>query len=358
LADACEMFYRGGHGLFIFADNTPFLDHASVVLERLFGVTLEGNTPAKRVLTMSSASVPTSGTFCCTHLIGSGLKTLFEGDTVCYPVGNIQTQGLSVFAQSTDNHPVIFHAENNRGGRVVVDTGFTKLWVEWDSAGTERYVCNATVWLLGLDYKLNHNIPLRGANFNIPIMLGITPKNAPQEARSGKANVVLVVDGSGSVTRSQFNQMKKFSIKLAERLVKPNLVNFGVVQFATNSAVECPLMSDIDNIGYSINRMRQMGSETAFDAGLREASIMLLAGDSRASKIIIFQTDGEGTTLIAPQLRNNNKIVIYAIGVGKVRLHNLLALSGSKQNTLMCNSYDQLLTKIQKVVGEVARSTS
>jgi hypothetical protein len=40
LADACEMFYKSGRGLFIFADNTPFLDHASVVLERLFKVCL------------------------------------------------------------------------------------------------------------------------------------------------------------------------------------------------------------------------------------------------------------------------------------------------------------------------------
>lgn len=38
LADACEKFYRSGRGLFIFADNYPFLDHGSVILERLVGV--------------------------------------------------------------------------------------------------------------------------------------------------------------------------------------------------------------------------------------------------------------------------------------------------------------------------------
>jgi hypothetical protein len=45
--------------------------------------------------------VPIKGTFCSTHLIGSGLKTLFEGDTVCYPTGNLAASGLEVFAQST-----------------------------------------------------------------------------------------------------------------------------------------------------------------------------------------------------------------------------------------------------------------
>lgn len=38
LADACEQFYKSGRGLFIFADNFPFVDHANAVLERLLGV--------------------------------------------------------------------------------------------------------------------------------------------------------------------------------------------------------------------------------------------------------------------------------------------------------------------------------
>lgn len=49
-------------------------------------------------------------------------------------------------------------------GRIVVDCGFTKLlphhWVK--TAGTERYVRNAAVWLLALDYRAKIGAPLQG----------------------------------------------------------------------------------------------------------------------------------------------------------------------------------------------------
>jgi hypothetical protein len=33
------------------------------------------------------------------------------------------------------------------GKRAIVDGGFTRLYVEWDTAGTGRYVKNAAAWL-------------------------------------------------------------------------------------------------------------------------------------------------------------------------------------------------------------------
>lgn len=45
LADACELFHLSGRGLFIFADNDPFFDHANVILERIAEV-----SPDQRLL--------------------------------------------------------------------------------------------------------------------------------------------------------------------------------------------------------------------------------------------------------------------------------------------------------------------
>jgi len=52
-------------------------------------------------------------------------------------------------------------------GRIMVDCGFTKLYCNWDTAGTARYVVNATVWLLGLDYKMRVGQPLSRVNPNV-----------------------------------------------------------------------------------------------------------------------------------------------------------------------------------------------
>ncbi len=54
--------------------------------------------------------------------------------------------------------------EPENKGRVVVDCGFTKLWPTYwaQTAGTERYVRNAAVWLLALDYRMRIGAPLKG----------------------------------------------------------------------------------------------------------------------------------------------------------------------------------------------------
>ncbi|CAF4221644.1 unnamed protein product, partial [Rotaria sordida] len=38
-------------------------------------------------------------------------------------------------------------------GRLCLDCGFTKLYCEWDSAGTERYIVNASCWLAGIEKR-------------------------------------------------------------------------------------------------------------------------------------------------------------------------------------------------------------
>ncbi len=138
LADACERFHRSGRGIYIFADNEPFYDHANVVLQRIAGgAELKGSTPGQKNMTELSNSrhsgVP-AGYF-KPHLITSGLNTLYEGHTICYPC---KQGSLATLATSSDGKPALlcYNDEKGHNGRIVVDTGFTKLWTEWDKAGT------------------------------------------------------------------------------------------------------------------------------------------------------------------------------------------------------------------------------
>ena len=36
---------------------------------------------------------------------------------------------------------------SERGRRAILDGGFTRLFIDWDTAGTGRYVKNAAAWL-------------------------------------------------------------------------------------------------------------------------------------------------------------------------------------------------------------------
>lgn len=161
-ADAVYEFQQKGGGLFLWGENDPFYVHTNLVLRKLYGDTavLSGTTPAEKVLSLGDGKTP--GTF-GSHLITTGLTNLFEGRTVCF-FENIPDQ-LDSVATSTDGKAVSL-ASNAKvpahHGRVVVDCGFTKLFLHWDTAGTPRYVKNACVWLLGLDSRIANNAPLQG----------------------------------------------------------------------------------------------------------------------------------------------------------------------------------------------------
>jgi len=156
IANAIEMFCSSKNvenrfkGVFIWADNYPFVAHANYIVQKLFktDVKLEGDVECSKVL--NDSNTPTKGMFRNDHPITTGIKNLFEGVTISYPSDTIPE--LKVIATSSENKPVILCAENNsKRGRVVLDCGYTKLYTEWDSAGTGRYVSNATCWLAGID---------------------------------------------------------------------------------------------------------------------------------------------------------------------------------------------------------------
>ena len=79
------------------------------------------------------------------HMLTTGLDNLYEG----YTISTIQQHGSLT--------PVVFGSAGNlvcavydRGGqRMVLNTGFTRMWPSWwESTGTARYVINSVVWLV------------------------------------------------------------------------------------------------------------------------------------------------------------------------------------------------------------------
>eukprot|EP01112_Ceratiomyxa_fruticulosa_P011463 TRINITY_DN3108_c0_g5_i1.p1 TRINITY_DN3108_c0_g5~~TRINITY_DN3108_c0_g5_i1.p1 ORF type:complete len:318 (-),score=57.17 TRINITY_DN3108_c0_g5_i1:124-1077(-) len=161
--DDIEKFHEKGGALFIWGDNDPYFQSANQVLDRMFNIKLAGNTPGGGTLTVGDGK--TTGQF-ARHLITSGVVNLFEGITISYPENPHNLGPFEILATSTNGNTSLMYAEQGRGklpdhvGRIIVDTGFTKLYCNWDTAGTARYVLNACVWLLGLDHKLKIGAPL------------------------------------------------------------------------------------------------------------------------------------------------------------------------------------------------------
>ena len=81
------------------------------------------------------------------HLITTGLQNIYEGITI------------ATLPDNEDLTPIIYGSADNLvtavyekdGKRLILDGGFTRLFIKWDTAGTGRYVKNAAAWLVNYE---------------------------------------------------------------------------------------------------------------------------------------------------------------------------------------------------------------
>ncbi|CAF1455508.1 unnamed protein product [Rotaria sordida] len=151
---ALTAFHSAGGAIFLFADNTPYVCHASEFLRKKFGITVEGDYYGEKTMTYKENGHLQTGNF-GQHEIFTGITNLFEGSTICHPVYSTP-ESRTIFvtiATATDGNSSIAVYDppsTSTEGRLCLDCGFTKLYYKWDSAGTARYVVNASCWLLGI----------------------------------------------------------------------------------------------------------------------------------------------------------------------------------------------------------------
>jgi hypothetical protein len=148
-------FHSTGGAIFLFADNVPYISHASEFLNKKFGVTLTGDFYGCQTLTYRENGHLSQGNF-GQHDIFTGIKHLYEGNTICHPVySNPATDKVLItVATATDGNPSISVFDPpvaSTEGRLCLDCGFTKLYINWDDAGTARYIVNVSCWLAGID---------------------------------------------------------------------------------------------------------------------------------------------------------------------------------------------------------------
>jgi hypothetical protein len=113
-----KKFFDAGHGLYLWGDNAPYAQDADLVSQALFDVPLVSSPHDQGEQVVGRQAKPSE-----TGLLA--LKPLLVG---------------------TQKHIVAAYFDQ-QGKRAIVDGGFTRLYVAWDTAGTGRYVKNAAAWL-------------------------------------------------------------------------------------------------------------------------------------------------------------------------------------------------------------------
>jgi uncharacterized protein YegL len=138
-------FFSSGKGLYLWGDNEPFFADANAISEQLFSIKMSGNEEGDTVVQKKSSL--SSGGF-VDHPITTGLDFLYEGVTIAtFPTH----KDFNVLVYSSCGKPVtVVYDKNNR--RAILDGGFTRLYCNWDTAGTARYVKNAAAWLVNYEF--------------------------------------------------------------------------------------------------------------------------------------------------------------------------------------------------------------
>lgn len=156
--DAIAEFAEKKKGIFVWADNDPFVEDANAILKRLpflnTSVTINGNYAGGNVLNRHSdpANITTaSQSGFKPHLITTGLESLYEGVTISDirdPSGICEAVIIS-----SDKKGVLTALYDKDGYRLVVDGGFTRFFPQFwtKTAGTARFVTNVACYLFNFE---------------------------------------------------------------------------------------------------------------------------------------------------------------------------------------------------------------
>ncbi|XP_062980615.1 collagen alpha-6(VI) chain-like [Elgaria multicarinata webbii] len=165
-----------------------------------------------------------------------------------------------------------------------------------------------------------------------------------------KADIMFLVDSSGSIGPDNFEKMKDFMKMLVNKTdVGPDRVQIGVAQFSDINKGEFPLNKYYakTDINAAIERMSLIGETTLTGGALKFVSDYFEpAKGARPSvnKILILITDGEAQDEVRAPAAALRKIgiIIYSVGIFNANKTQLEEISGKYEQVFYVENFDIL----------------
>uniref|UniRef100_A0A8C3HAJ1 VWFA domain-containing protein n=1 Tax=Chrysemys picta bellii TaxID=8478 RepID=A0A8C3HAJ1_CHRPI len=186
------------------------------------------------------------------------------------------------------------------------------------------------------------------------IIFGICRPHEEKCKRIERLDVVFVIDGSGSISREQYQTMQDFMTDLVKKSdVAPDRVQFGAVKYSDEPETFFYLNTNRtkSEIVEAIQNDSTIGGSTytAKAIGYSEALFAQEHGGRKSKgvpQILIVITDGEShdaTQLgdTAKRLRDKG-IIIYAVGIKGAKPDELLAMAGSEDKYYYVDTFEGL----------------
>ncbi|CAN2389703.1 Collagen alpha-6(VI) chain [Pristimantis euphronides] len=167
-----------------------------------------------------------------------------------------------------------------------------------------------------------------------------------------QADVMFLVDSSGSILIDNFKKMKEFMKNLVNKTeVGPDNVQFGIVQFSDDSeevlqlnkkGTKAAIWEAIDKMGY-INKRTYTGKALEYVSQYFTES---KGARPKVNKLLILITDGEAQDQVkspAESLRNSG-VNIISVGIFNANKTQLEEISGKKERVHYLDTFDTLKT--------------
>lgn len=176
------------------------------------------------------------------------------------------------------------------------------------------------------------------------------PSFSHTACRDMKADIMFLVDSSGSIGPENFSKMKTFMKNLVSKSqIGVDQVQIGVVQFSHENKEEFQLNTFMtqSDISSAIDQMTHIGETTLTGSALSFVS-QYFSPDKGARpnvrKFLILITDGEAQDLVrepAAALRKDG-VIIYSVGVFGSNVTQLEEISGKREMVFYVENFDIL----------------
>jgi uncharacterized protein YegL len=182
----------------------------------------------------------------------------------------------------------------------------------------------------------------------------------------GVADIVLVLDESGSISLTNFEQMKDFAIDLINGLIPDGGggARVGIAMFASSSRTIINLNENKQTLVTAVTNLNRQGGATCIGCGIQRGRTIFNAGPARpeATQFMIVLTDGANSvnTSEFPAIVNAAKdagITMLAIGVGSSVIGSQIDFIASDipgvQTAFFATDFDQLSTVIGALTAAI-----
>ncbi|GAA4934066.1 VWA domain-containing protein [Streptomyces coeruleoprunus] len=182
--------------------------------------------------------------------------------------------------------------------------------------------------------------------------------------QSTPTDLVLVLDESGSINDTEFDQLTSFADSVVAAVADDGLFanggRVGVVGFSDTAENVSALSDSEAAVRSAIVNNPQLRASTCISCGLNQAGSMLGADDPQRNQVVIVITDGNanpGDPTGAAATALQGKATVFAVGVGdgvsQATLETIASGAGP-DNTFSVGGFDDLADLLEELVSAVS----